>query len=137
MSQPDVHTSSLIPAEIIPRLRAAAAQFAARHEEPNPAAILAVAATHMAAVKLVFKGTLIPDSRNAYAVVMTGRFASYRGGRHAYPPYEYLPHIGSALVVVFDAETLDPMDSRLGDNDDPALLSRLGPVTLLTGQQPG
>jgi hypothetical protein len=86
---------------------------------------------------VVFKGTLIPDGRNAYAVVMTGRFARYRGGMHAYPPCECLPHIGSALVVVFDAETLDPMDSRLGDDDDPALLSRLGPVTLLKGQQPG
>ncbi len=122
-----------IPAAVIGHLTAAAAQFAAGHEEPSPASIMAVATTRAQALKVMFKGTRMPgtEATPVYAVVMTGRFASYRGGMHAYPPHEHLPHTGSALVVVFDASTLHSMDVRLGDQGDPALLSQLRPVTTL------
>jgi hypothetical protein len=74
------------------RLTAAAAQFAARHEEPDPASILTAAATRAEALEVVFKGTrggLGTQAAPVYAVVITGRFASYRGGpapRPAQPP---------------------------------------------------
>src|SRR5258708_35772613 len=132
MSQPDGAAGHPIPAGIVARLTAAAIQFAARHEETSPATIAAVATTRAKAADVMFGGSdRLPgtEADRVYEVVMTGRFANYRGGMHAYPPHEYLPHIGSALVVFFDAHTLDSLDVRLGDEDDPALLSRLGAVT--------
>ena len=139
MSQLQGSAGRSIPPPTIPRLAAAAARLAARHEDSNPTSIAAVATTRAKAVEVMFKGTRMPstESDHVYAVVMTGRFASYRGGMHAYPPHEYLPHIGSALVVIFDAQTLGSLDVRLGDGADPALLSKLGPVTLLKGKQAG
>ena len=135
MSEAAGAAGSPIPAGVIPRLAAAAVKFAARHEEASPTSIVAVATTRAEALRVVFKGTRMPGTEtvHVYAVVMAGRFASYRGGMRARPPYEYLPDVGSALVVVFDAETLDALDVRLGDQDDPALLRRLGPVTALKG----
>lgn len=136
MSQPEGATGPAIATAIIPRLTAAAAQFAARHEEPNPVTILAVATTRAEALEVVFKGTRMPgtETYRVYAVVMTGRFTSYRSGPSG--TGEQLPNVGSALVVVLDAKTFGPLDTRLGDQDDPALLSRIGPVTLLKGKQP-
>jgi hypothetical protein len=134
MSEPAGAAGPPIPAEVLPRLTAAAAQFAARYEEANPASILAVATTRAKALEVVFKGTRGGPGSEAvqvHAVVMTGRFASYRGGPD---PREQLPLVGSALVVVLDAQTLAPLDVRLGDQDDPALLSSLGPVITLKGQ---
>jgi len=135
MSEPASAAGSPIPAGVIPRLAAAAAQFAARHEEPSPASIAAVAATRATALEVMFKGTPggpRSEVTEVYAVVMTGRFASYRGGPSG--SGVKLPLTGPALVVVLDAEKLAPLDVRLGDQDDPALLSRLGPVAVLKGE---
>ena len=133
MTEPPGAAEPSIPPAVIGQITAAAAQFAARHEEPSPASIMAVATTRAQALDVVFKGTRMPGTETVpvYAVVMTGRFASYRGGMRAHPPHEHLPHAGAALVVVFDAETLHPTDFRLGDHSDLVLLSRLGPVITL------
>ena len=126
-------TAKPMTAAVTGQLIAAAAQLGVRHQEPSPASMTAVTTTRAKALEVMFKGTRMPGTETvqAYAVVMTGRFASYRGGPHASPPHEQLPHIGSALVVVFDASTLHPIDVRLGDHTDPALLSQLGPVITL------
>jgi hypothetical protein len=80
MSGPAGAARSPIPAEVIPQLAAAAAQIAAAHEEPAPATIAAAPTTRVKA--LLFSGSTVPASHDApfYAIVMTGHFASYRGG---------------------------------------------------------
>jgi hypothetical protein len=84
MSEPAGAAGSPIAAEVIPQLAAAAAQIAAAHEEPAPATIAAAPTTRVKALDLLFRGSTVPASYDAlsYAVVMTGHFASYRGGPH-------------------------------------------------------
>jgi hypothetical protein len=133
MSEPPGAGSS-IPAEVIPQLAAAAAQIAAAHEEPAPATIAAAPTTRVKALDLLFRGSTVPASYDApsYAVVMTGHFASYRGGsRHSQIKW---PRRGRCLIIVFDATTLTGTDGRLQDQDDTGMLAQLGPVTTLTGQ---
>jgi hypothetical protein len=87
MSEPAGAAGSPIAAEVIPQLAAVAAQIAAAHEEPAPATIAAAPTTRVKALDLLFRGSTVPASYDApsYAVVMmTGHFASYRGGsRHS------------------------------------------------------
>jgi hypothetical protein len=88
MTEPPGAAKPSIPPAVIPQIIAAAAQFAARHQEPTPASITAVATTRARALDVVFKGTRMPGTETVpvYAAVMTGRFASYRGPPQAYPP---------------------------------------------------
>jgi hypothetical protein len=86
MSEPAGAAGSLIAGEVVPWLAAAAAQSAAAHEEPAPVTIAAASTTRVKALDLLFRGSTVPASYDApgYAVVMTGHFASYRGGsRHS------------------------------------------------------
>jgi hypothetical protein len=134
MSEPAGAARSPSAAEVIPQLAAAAAQIAAAHEEPAPATIAAAPTTRVKALDLLFKGSTVPASYDApsYAVMMTGHFASYRGG----PPRSpiKLPRRGRCLIVVIDASTLIPTDATMHDQDDTGLLAQLGPVAILTGQ---
>lgn len=135
MSESAGAAGSPIPAEVIPQLAAAAVQIAAAHEESAPA-IAAVATTRVKALDLLFRGSTVPASYDApsYAVVMTGDFASYRGG----PPRSQikLPRRGRCLIVVIDATTLMVTDATIHDQDDTGLLAQLGPVTVLTPEAP-
>ena len=133
MSEPAGPARSPIAAEVIPQLAAAVARIAAAHEEPAPASIAAVPTTRVKALDLLFRGSTVPARYDAesYAVVMTGHFASYRGGsRHSQITW---PRRGRCLIVVFDATTLPGTDARLHDQDDTGLLAQLGPVTTLAG----
>jgi hypothetical protein len=131
MSEPADAAGSPIAAEVTPQLAAAAARIAAAHEEPAPASIAAAPTTRVKALDVLFRGSTVPASYDApsYAVVMTGHFASYRGG----PPRSQikLPRRGRCLVVVIDASTLLPTDATMHDQDDTGLLAQLGPVTNL------
>ena len=132
MSEPAGAAGSPIAAEVIPQLAAAAAQIAAAHEEPAPATIAAAPTTRVKALDLLFRGSTVPASYDAlsYAVVMTGHFASYRGG----PPRSQikLPRRGRCLVVVIDASTLMGTDATMHDQDDTGLLAQLGPTATLS-----
>jgi hypothetical protein len=125
MSEPAGAAGSPIAAEIIPQLAAAAAQIAAAHEEPAPASIAAAPTTRVKALDLLFKGSTVPASLDApsYAVVMTGHFASYRGGSHL--SQIKLPRRGRCLIVVIDASTLMATDATMHDQDDTGLLAVL------------
>jgi len=98
MSGPAGAARSPLPAEVIPQLAAAAAQIAAAHEEPAPATIAAAPTTRVKALDLLFSGSTVPASHDApfYAIVMTGHFASYRGG----PPRSQikLPAVAGAML---------------------------------------
>jgi hypothetical protein len=131
MSEPAGAAGSPIAAEVIPHLAAVAAQIAAAHEESAPASMAAAPTTRVKALDLLFRGSTVPDSYDApsYAVVMTGHFASYRGGsRHSQIKW---PRRGRCLIVVIDARTLVGTDARMQDQDDTGLLARLGAVTSL------
>lgn len=133
MSEPAGAARTPIAAEVIPKLAAVAAQIAAAHEEPAPASIAAAPTTRVKALDLLFRGSTVPASCDApsYAVVMTGHFASYRGGsRHRQVK---LPIRARCLVVVIDAATLRGTDATMHDQDDTGLLAQLGPVAILTG----
>ena len=132
MSEPAGAARSPIAAEVIPKLAAVAAQIAAAHEEPAPASIAAAPTTRVKALDLLFRGSTVPASYDApsYAVVMTGHFASYRGGsRHRQVK---LPIRARCLIAVIDAATLKGTDATMHDQDDTGLLAQLGPVTILT-----
>jgi hypothetical protein len=135
MSEPAGAAGSPIAAEVIPQLAAVAARIAAAHEEPAPASIAAAPTTRVKALDVLFRGSTVPASYDApsYAVVMTGHFASYRGGG---PPRSQikLPRRGRCLVVVIDASTLMVTDATMHDQDDTGLLAQLGPVAILTGE---
>jgi hypothetical protein len=81
MSQPADPSRPRIPAAVIPRLTAAAAQIAASYGERSPASIAAVATTRAKALDVICKGAKTRDgeSVHVYAVVMTGRFITHRG----------------------------------------------------------
>ena len=133
MSEPAGAARSPIAAGVIPKLAAVAAQIAAAHEEPAPASIAAVPTTRVKALDLLFRGSTVPAGYDApsYAVVMTGHFASYRGGsRHRQVK---LPIRARCLIVVIDATTFRGTDATMHDQDDTGLLAQLGPVTILTG----
>jgi hypothetical protein len=134
MREPAGAAESPIPAEVIPKLAAVAAQIAAAHEEPAPASIAGAPTTRVKALDLLFRGSTVPASYDApsYAVVMTGHFASY----HGVPPRSQikLPRRGRCLIVVIDASTLTGTDATMHDQDDTGLLAQLGPVAILTGQ---
>ena len=132
MSEPAGAARSPIAAEVIPKLTAVAAQIAAAHEEPTPASIAAAPTTRVKALDLLFRGSTVPASCDApsYAVVMTGHFASYRGGsRHRQVK---LPIRARCLIVVIDATTLRGTDATMRDQDDTGLLAQLGPIAILT-----
>jgi hypothetical protein len=103
-----------------------------RPEEPAPATIAAAPTTRVKALDLLFRGSTVPASYDApsYAVVMTGHFASYRGGPHR--SQIKLPRRGRCLVVVIDASTLMATDATMHDQDDTGLLAQLGPVATLS-----
>ncbi len=133
MSEP-AGAGSPIPAEVIPQLADVAARIAAAHQEPAPATIAVAPTTRVKALDLLFRGSTVPASYDApsYAMVMTGHFASYRGGsRHGQIKW---PRRGRCLIVVIDATTLRGTDATMHDQDDTGLLAQLGPVTILTGQ---
>jgi hypothetical protein len=131
MNGPVGAAGSPIPGEVIPQLAAVAAQIAAAHQEPALAAI-AAPTTRVKALDPLFRGSTVPASYDtpSYAIVMTGHFASYRGG----PPRSQikLPRRGGCLVVVIDASTLTATDATMYDQDDTSLLAQLGPVAILT-----
>jgi hypothetical protein len=132
MSEPAGAAGSPIAAEVIPQLAAIAAQIAAAHQEPAPATIAAAQTTRVQALDVLFRGSTVPASYDApsYAVVMTGHFASYRGGsRHSQIKW---PRRGRCLIVVLDATTLMPTDATMHDQDDTGLLAQLGPVATLS-----
>ncbi len=132
MSEPAGAAGSPIAAEVIPQLAAAAARIAAGYKEPAPASIAAAPTTRVKALDLLFRDSTVPASYDApsYAVVMTGHFASYRGGsRHRQVK---LPVRGRCLVVVIDASTLMTTDATMHDEDDTGLLAQLGPVATLS-----
>ncbi len=136
MSEPAGAAGSPIAAEVIRQLATVAAQIAAAHEEPAPATIAAAPTTRVKALDLLFRGSTVPASYDApsYAVVMTGHFASYRGGsRHSQIKW---PRRGRCLIVVIDATTLRGTDATMHDQDDTGLLAQLGPVTILTQEKP-
>jgi hypothetical protein len=128
MSEPAGGAGSPIAAEVIRLLAAAAGQIAAAHQEPAPASIAAAPTTRVKALDLLFKGSTVPARYDApsYAVVMTGHFASYRGGPHI--SRIKLPRRGRCLTVIIDASTLTPTDITMHDQDDTGLLTQLGPV---------
>jgi hypothetical protein len=131
MSEPAGAAGSPIAAEVIPQLATVAAQIAAAHKEPAPATIAAAPTTRVKALDLLFRGSTVPASYDApsYAVVMTGHFASYRGGsRHSQIKW---PRRGRCLVAVIDATTLMATDATMHDEDDTGLLAELGPVAIL------
>jgi hypothetical protein len=135
MSEPTGDGGCPIAAEVIPQLAAAAARIAAANEEPAPATIAAAPTTRVKALDVLFRGSTVPASYDApsYAVVMTGHFASYRGGGTRHSQIK-LPRRGRCLVVVIDASTLMPTDATMHDQDDTDLLAQLGPVAILTGE---
>ena len=68
--------------------------------------------------------------RAILCVVMTGHFASYRGGsRHSQIKW---PRRGRCLVVVINATTLMATDATMHDQGDTGLLAQLGPVATLS-----
>ena len=131
MSEPAGAAGFPIAAEVIPQLAAVAAQIAAAHEEPAPATIAAAPTTRVKALDLLFRGSTVPASYDApsYAIVMTGHFASYRGGSRR---QVQLPLRGRCLVVVIDASTLMATDATMHDEDDTGLFVQLGPVETLS-----
>jgi hypothetical protein len=131
MGEPAGAAGSPIPAEVIPQLAALTAQIAAAHEEPAPASIAAALTTRVKALDMLFRGSTVPASYDApsYAVVMTGHFASYRGGSRR--RQVKLPIRGRYLIVVIDAATLMATDATMHDEDDTGLLAQLGPVATL------
>lgn len=136
MSEPAGAARSPIAAEVVPKLAAVAAQIAAAHEEPAPASIAAAPTTRVKALDLLFRGSTVPANCDApsYAVVMTGHFASYRGGsRHRQVK---LPIRARCLIVVIDAATLRGTDATMHDQDDTGLLAQLGPIAILTRETP-
>ena len=76
-----------------------------RTKNPAPATIAAAPTTRVKALDLLFRGSTVPASYDApsYAIVMTGHFASYRGGPHR--SQIKLPRRGRCLVVIIDAST--------------------------------
>jgi hypothetical protein len=124
-----------IPADVVPRLTDVAAGLAAQHKDPQPTSIAAVATTRAKALEVLmgygpnarrWEGADMP----VYAVVMTGRFESPRGGPPSRQPP--LPLAGKYLTVVIEAATLLLRDVGVGDKDPRAPLGRLGPVIRLT-----
>ena len=126
-----------IPDDVAARLTEIAARVAARHAEPKPTSAAAEATTRNKALEVLagYGPQTIPGEFGTvpvYAVVMTGRFTSPRtrpprGNRPAPRPI-----IGSCLVIVVEAATLELRDVGVRDWHPEAALSRLGPVTLLT-----
>ena len=124
-----------IPADVVPRLTEIAARLAAGHADPRPTSAAAVATTRNKALEAIggYGPATIPGESGAvpvYAVVMTGRFESYRAG----PPSRdrRLLLVGSYLTIVVEAGTLELRDVGIGDRGPVEPLSRLGPVTRLS-----
>jgi hypothetical protein len=118
-----------IPAAAIPALARAAADFAARHGDPSPVSITAVASRRGEAVEYASRGNQIMDRRedSVYLVRMEGEFFLFDMPRpHSAP----LP-TGRFLFVVFDPRTLGKMDMSLSGSDHRPPMSTLGPVTNL------
>ena len=116
-----------IPAEVIEGLTEAAARLAAESQEMSPAQAAAVATTRADALRLLFGRSEVPGSEQvfAYVMTMTGRFT----GHHS-PPGVERPE-GSVLTVILDARTLRKLALNISDQDNRALLPRLGPVSPL------
>jgi hypothetical protein len=128
MSETGTGPGPPIPADVIPQLTSLALVLARRCAENSPATFTAAATTHVQALHLLFGGTRgLPGNLETpvYVVVMTGRFTGYRH------PYGVPAPTGSVLTLVFDADMLSLLDLSLGDSDNAAPLSRLGPVTTL------
>jgi hypothetical protein len=126
-----------IPADVVPRLTKVAARVAAGHADPQPTSAVAVATTRNKALEVIasYGPETIPGEPGAvpvYAVVMTGRFESYRGKPRPPSRDRRPPLVGSYLTVVVEAATLEVRDVGIGDRGPVEPLSRLGPVTRLS-----
>jgi hypothetical protein len=119
-----------IPAEVIERLTKAAARLATVGQDMSPAEAAAVATTRADALRLLFGRSEVPGSEQVfvYVVMMTGRFTA----QHS-PPGVRRPE-GSVLTVILDAGTLRTLDLTISNQDNRALLPRLGPVSPLAIQ---
>ena len=114
--------------EVLWRLTQAAARQAAAHGDARPASAAAVATTRARALEVILGyGPASIAGKPVYAVAMTGRFESYRGG----PGREPLPHVAPYLVVVPGAATMEINDAGLRNSDPRERLPQLGPVTEL------
>jgi hypothetical protein len=86
-----------------------------------------VATTRADALRLLFGRSEVPDSEQVfvYVVMMTGRFTA----QHS-PPGVNRP-VGSVLTAILDARTLHTLVLGISNQDNRALLPRLGPVSPL------
>jgi hypothetical protein len=82
MSDPAGAAAPPIAAEVIPQVAGARGPDRGRARRARPGVVAAVATTRVRALEVTYGSTCIPASHDApsYAVVMTGHFASYRGG---------------------------------------------------------
>lgn len=116
-----------IPADVIGRLTEVAARMAASSHDVRPTEAVAVATTHAKALDLLSAGTQIPGREHVrvYVITMTGRFVA-RGSSPLGKPPE-----GTVMTATFNADTLRMLTTKIGDQDDRALLPQLGPVSIL------
>jgi hypothetical protein len=126
-----------IPADVVPRLTEVAARLAAGHADPQPTSAVAVATTRNKALEAIawYGPETIPGEPGAvpvYAVVMTGRFESYRVKPRPPSRDRQPPLVGSHLTLVVEAATLEVRDLGISDRGPAEPLSRLGPVTQLS-----
>lgn len=118
-----------ISAAAIPALARVAADFAARHGDPSPVSITAVASRRGEAVEYASRGNQIMDRRAdpVYLVRMEGEFSIFDVPRPRRAPVP----TGRFLFVVFDPQTLGRMDISLSGSDHRPPMSMIGPVANL------
>jgi hypothetical protein len=125
-----------IPAAVIPKLSAAAYQWAAREGDPSPESVLAIRMTRAAALHLADRADRIPhsDRTQVYLVVERGHFhptglaaARLPGSQSSAPNLE----------LILSAKNLAVLDMGIGRGNKLtptvtlSMLQRIGPVSKL------
>ena len=120
----------VIPASAIAQLTSIAAQQAAINGDASPTSVLAVEATHAAALTVATPGDVLPQSAASEAVYLITMTGSFIGNGFSTAPGSPAP-MGSYLSVVVDSGTFWVTDEGLSQSAPPVSPSSLGPTTTL------